>query len=286
MWYLLAFLSVLAMSGTNIVDKVISKTPDKSFSLIVRYAVSLLLLGGISSLFIQEIPSVYIILALMWVWILNYLVNVLMYKWLWQIHTWVFFIIGYLYLIFLFFVNIFLFWSDEILSIEKILFWIWFIISVFSIIYLTGENHRVSWYSGYIFALLCAIGWTISFGISAYMIKVLHIHPVTVLFFEILGAFIFGIGAFFLQRKNHTGRSYGKSDFLAPALAGLFLSTWLVLFLLAYRYLPANIVNIISLFDLVVTCFFGYFFLKEKLSKGVLWLGLLGFLLLIAFSVV
>jgi hypothetical protein len=34
------------------------------------------------------------------------------------------------------------------------------------------------------------------------MIKVLHIHPVTVLFFEILGAFIFGIGAFFLQRKK------------------------------------------------------------------------------------
>jgi glucose uptake protein GlcU len=86
---------------------------------------------------------------------------------------------------------------------------------------------------------------------------------------------------FYRDRYKFPGKSYTRAEAIAPILGGSLLAIGLVLFFISYWYLPANIVNIVSLSDLLVTTFFGYYFLHEHIEKRILILGFVAFLLLI-----
>jgi drug/metabolite transporter (DMT)-like permease len=286
MWYLALFFSVLAISGVNIIDKVLSTSTDRSLALLYRYSASIIVLFGASIIFqVSYITWVYAAICI-WLWVLNYLINIIMYRGLERIHTWVFFVIGYLYLVFLFFINIHLFGESEILGWSKIVLGAGFVSVIFAIMYLWGVGSRHGSRLGYVFALICALGWTFSFAISAYLIKTVGIHPIATLLYEIIGSCLFWLIMFYRDRAQFPGKVYTKKEAIAPLLGGSLLAIWLVLFFVSYWYFPANIVNIVSLSDLLVTTFFGYYFLHEKIEKKILMLGFIAFVLLIGFNIV
>ena len=162
MWYLTLFFSVFAMSWVNIIDKTLSTSTDKSLALIYRYSASITLLAWASLIFwVPYITGVYALICI-GLGVLNYLINLVMYRGLERIHTWVFFVIGYLYLVFLFFINIYLFGSSEVLSWSKIALWWAFVSVVFSIMYLWGSGTQKGSSVGYLYAFICAVGWTLS----------------------------------------------------------------------------------------------------------------------------
>ncbi len=285
MGYLLLFCSVISISGVNIIDKVLSKTKDKSLALLVRYSLGIIVLLIIEGFFERSPLSPLYYFLFIGLGVLNYLINIVMYKWLEKIHTGVFFMIGYLYLIFLFFINISLFWETEALTATKIIFGISFVATVFYIMYISGDPKKKSSYIGYILALLCALGWTISFGISAYAIKTLWISPITTLLYETLGSCLFWVIIFLKTRRKFTWKIYTLKELIPPMIGWSLMSLGLVLFLSSYLYLPANIVNIVSLSDLLMTTFFGWILLHEKIEKRVLILWFFAFILLIGFSI-
>ena len=286
MWYLTLFFSVFAMSWVNIIDKTLSTSTDKSLALIYRYSASITLLAWASLIFwVPYITGVYALICI-GLGVLNYLINLVMYRGLERIHTWVFFVIGYLYLVFLFFINIYLFGSSEVLSWSKIALWWAFVSVVFSIMYLWGSGTQKGSSVGYLYAFICAIGWTLSFAISAYLIKTVGIHPITTLLYETIGSVIFWGIMFYRERSRFPGKVYTRAEAIPPMLGWSLLSIWLVLFFISYWYLPANIVNIVSLSDLLVTTFFGYYFLHEHIERKILILGFIAFVLLIGFNIV
>lgn len=286
MWYLTLFFSVFAISWVNIIDKTLSTSTDKSLALLYRYSASIILLFCASIIFqISYITWAYAAICI-GLWVLNYLINLVMYRGLERIHTWVFFVIGYLYLVFLFFVNIYLFGGSEVLGWAKILFGAGFVSTVFAIMYLWGSGVQRSSSLWYFYALVCALGWTLSFAISAYLIKTVGINPIATLLYETIGSCIFWGIIFYRDRVRYPGKVYTKKEAIAPIIGGSLLAIGLVLFFVSYWYLPANIVNIVSLSDLLVTTFFGYYFLHEKIEKKIIILGLIAFILLIGFNIV
>lgn len=286
MWYFSLFLSIFAISGVNIIDKTLSTSTDKSLALLYRYSASIVLLILAAIVFqVSYITWVYAVICIT-LWVLNYLINLVMYRGLERIHTWVFFVIAYLYLVFLFFINIYLFGTSEILSGTKILFGVGFVSSVFAIMYLWGAGSKHGSSLGYFYALMCALGWTLSFAVSAYLIKTVGIHPIATLLYETIGSCIFWGVIFYRERYRFPGKTYTRAEAIAPILGWSLLAIGLVLFFVSYWYLPANIVNIVSLSDLLVTTFFGYYFLHEKIEKKILILGFIAFILLIGFNIV
>ena len=286
MWYLSLFLSIFAISGVNIIDKSLSSSIDRRLVLFYRYSASIIFLLGAAVIFqVSYITWVYAAICI-GLWVLSYLNNTIMYRGLEQINTWVFFVIGYLYIVFLFFVNIYLFGGSEIIGGAKILFGIGFASVVFAIMYLWGvESHHSSrlWY---VFALLCALGWTLSYAVSVYLVKTIDIHPIAMLLYEAIGACIFWAIMLYHNRSRFPNKVYTKQEAIAPILGWSLLSLGLMLFFISYWYLPANVVNIISLSDLLVTTLFGYYFLQESIKPRILILGCIAFILLIGFSLV
>ena len=286
MWYLSLILSIFAISGVNIIDKTLSTSSDRSLILLYRYSASIVILLSAAVIFqVSYITWVHAAICI-GLWLLSYINNIVMYRGLEQINTWVFFVIGYLYIIFLFFVNIYLFGGSEIIGGVKILFGIGFASVVFVIMYLWGAWSQRGSRLGYLFAFICALGWTLFYAVSVYLIKVVDIHPITILLYEAIGACIFWVIMFYQNRSRFPNKVYTKQEAIAPILGGSLLAIGLVLFFVSYWYLPANIVNIVSLSDLLVTTFFGYYFLHEKIEKKILILGFIAFVLLIGFTIV
>ena len=284
MWYISIFLSVLFMSGTNIIDKILAKWDDRSFSLFIRYTTNALLLSILAYLLHTSQTTTQNIVILMTTGILNYLVIIMMYRGLRVTHVWLFFVVAYLYIVFLYFVNIALFGSWELFSIWKLLFGIWFLLCVLLIVYLTGGEKKHVSPTSYLYALGCALGWTVSIGISAYMTKTAWVEPVRSLSFEALGSSLFWCVIFLSERRNYPKKKYHIDECYAPVLSGITISIALSLLLTSYLYLPANIANLISLSELLSTMLLGYIFLHEKLEKQIVLLILVAFCFLIGFS--
>lgn len=283
MWYFFAFLGAISFGTTNIIDKMISRELNPKISLLIRYSVALCIL--ILSLIIFWIDLQKSSLILISLGFINYGINRIMYSWLQKTpHTWVFFIIAYLYLIFLFLINIYLFGKDEFLAYEKFILWWLFILLVGTILYRSWGKKSEWSLTGYLYALMCATWWTITFAIATYSIKTLGIHPINALIAQTIWSIIIALWESIIHRKEIEYKELSLKNFLIPWFSGLFLSIGLIWMYSAYLYLPANIVNTISLADLVVTLWLSYILLHEKIEKTNLILSIVAIICIAGFS--
>lgn len=283
MWYFLAFIGAISFGTTNIIDKIISRELNPKLSLLIRYSIALCILVLFLIIFWIDLQKSSLILISLG--FINYGVNRIMYSWLKKIpHTWVFFIIAYLYLIFLFLINIYLFGKEELLTYEKLILWWLFIVLVGTILYRTWCKKSGWSLTGYLYALMCAIWWTITFAIATYSIKTLGIHPINALIAQTIGSIIVALWETVVHRKELEYKELSLKDFLIPWLSGLFLSIGLIWIYSAYLYLPANIVNTISLTELVVTLWLSYILLHEKIEKMNLILSIVAIACIASFS--
>ncbi len=284
MWYIFIFLSVLFVSGANIFDKILSGQINREKVVMTRYfwAVSILI---IFLIFTTSLPTFWIPgILLMCLGVMNYLILLAMYRGLEHTHTGLFFVVGYLYIPFLYYINIALFWESEVLDIYKFIIWILFLMTVSFLVYITGKKMQIVSLWSYFYALLCAIGWMLSIGWSAYVVKHAIIPPLHIFFYEALGSLMFATIVYTFRRKESLSFAFITS--WQPLMWGIFLALGLWLLLESYRYLPANVVNILSLSDLIVTTIFSYLILHEKLEKKIILIIWLAFILLISFAFV
>ncbi|EKE28735.1 MAG: hypothetical protein ACD_3C00025G0024 [uncultured bacterium (gcode 4)] len=288
-WYIFVILSVGFFASLNITDKIVSNWNNRVTSLLLRYSFSLL--WSFILLYILwenfKLPEIKYLIPLLLAWVISYSVNMIMYSGLKKLNTWTFFMIAYSYLIFLFFINILLYWGNEILSLPKSLvafFFIWFAMYLTYISWKGWNKHE---FLGYIFAFLCAIWWTICYWVEWYMIKQSLLSPVMTMLIAYMGAILTAILSFMIKFVRSTDKSItAPTNIFPPALWWLLICAWSLSLLFAYKYLALNIVNILTVSEMLVTTVLAIIILKEKHPKKEIQKIFFGFLILLIFVAV
>ncbi len=287
LWYFFVALSIVLFALVNITDKIVSNWNNKIISLLLRYSFSLaacfILLFFLWESF--SLPATPYLLALLGVWIIAYSVNIIMYLWLKKLNTWTFFMLAYSYLVFLFFINIIIYWGNEILSVPKTIAAFAFIWFVMYMTYISGKwwnRHEFLWY---VFALLCAIWWTACYWIEGYMIKYSIASPIMTMLIAYLGSITIAISVFIIKYSiiRNEPLAMDSNKIFAPALWWILIALWSWSLLFSYKYMPINIANILWVSEMLVTTVLAILVLKEKHPAKEIRKILLGFLILLVF---
>jgi len=184
-----------------------------------------------------------------------------------------------------FFANVWLFGAEEQLSLVKIILAILYFVVIAQ--FLRGdESGKFVWRRQVVFPFLTAICRTIFFVGNTRFVKNAVMTPVQSVFSTELAVFAVALPRFFLTQKlpvKTMNSLFKKSHFLSFLAIGGGIILANFLFYFAYLDTPANLVNFVRLFSVVVTAILAWIFLKDSLSKRSIVLMSIALLLLVAF---
>lgn len=240
-------------------------------------------INGITMFPSLNIGNILIIIAAGIIW---YLGIYLLWKWYRHINVWIAIIVANLYVFLLYFANTYLFGTTENLYLFQIVIAVWFFV-IISLFLIQKEGKKKFKINKYIlYPIGTSICWATYFLTNTYFVKENILTPFQSLYFTETSLFIVSLIVYLIIYRFNIKPLLGtKIKNLWPYLISSTSLVWgLLLLYYAYKHSPANIVNVIMVFQIVTASIFGFFILKDKMSKRNLNLMIIAAILLILFS--
>lgn len=273
MWIAYALLSLCCIACANTIQEYIADNTDTS-STFVRQYILLLAIASIAVLIFDTFalgfdqPYQYILLFLVW-WI-GYVGIRSLIRWLQHYDVAPVFLIAYTYVILSYLLNIYLIWDDEVLSIEKLLWWCLFLVAIVTFLLTKKQdNHQISPYMYLIYPCITAFCRAIFFSGINWYIKSDLLSPLQSVFYTewIIALIALSIYCISYHPKTLIA-TMTKKNLIASFGRSIFVFVGWIASYMAYSIISANTVNTIRLFGIIWTTLCAWFFLQEHISKS------------------
>jgi len=318
MWLIFALLGTVfwglasAYMWNNAKDKKFDNREDLVLQYKVEIIVALIVLVGFTVITSQSLFPVmtwqtWLILAIIWLvwfWWIFFL-----YKWFEKLNPAIVLIIAQLNIFIMYFANVKFFDSSEQLSLIKIIVAVIFFLVVsqfllpwktlseeekkkkFCLKSLVPDMHKLKIDKYALYPILTAISRAIFTFAFIYLNKTWTFNPSQSVLFTEWAVWVFAILALLLTRWKiksfHNKLKTIKIKQLSPyILLWLFQIIWIVFFAYAYVKASANMVNVIRLFQIILTWVFARIIFKQKMTKRNIALMFIAFIILLVFVLV
>lgn len=171
-------------------------------------------------------------------------------------------LIGNSYIVLLFFWNIFLYWGNEVLSPMKTVLGILFIIGIGYLVWDTRSEKKIH-REKFLFPVLTGISWMLYSGTSTYIIKNSLLSPLTTLVVLEWFITVFAIITYLYKEKPQITAILADITKIKIAL-WILLAIAGITWFFSYKFLPANIVNILLLSQNIATIICMALILKKR----------------------
>lgn len=303
LWIILSLIWSISLGIAGATQKFLAEKYENHLALVIEYigvvffaTLWLLIITHIDWTSIRPVRNIQNLLILLWVWIFGFIGILFLRKGFEKMSSWIVLVIANLAIFLMYFVNLYLFDGWENLPVIQIILAILFfiVIAQFLIdkpIHKKNLNikklniKKIKINTAAIYPIVTAICRAIFFIGNTYFVKNKILRPVQSEFFSEWTILIIAIIVFLWKYKGKITIFKKVNPRHLPIFA-LWTATIVTgNFLLYYGYLdtPANIVNVIRLFSIIVTALLARIFLKDKLSKRNMILMGIAFVILILF---
>ncbi len=316
LWILLALLgTVFAGLASVWMDFVArDKTFDNNEDLVLQYKfeiISVLVILWIFSLIWLWLNPIQRNFKILWIliliWIIGFAWIYFLYKWFEKLNPAIVLIIAQLNIFIMYFANVQFFDSSEQLSLHKIfLALLFFIVSMqfllpdkkikknarsdkkFDLNVLLPDLNNLKINKFALYPIFTALSWACFTFAFIYLTRNWTFTPVQSVFATETAVWFIAFLYLFLHKEKFISftKKLKKTTLtqIKPYIVlGVFQIIWAIIFGYSYLYAPANMVNVIRLFQIILTAIFARILFKQKLSQRNIFLIILSFLILIAF---
>lgn len=298
LWIAAALLAVIFAGISSTAMKRIANVFDNNYAWLVWQYVSMIIFAAVYMVVISHLAwwdlfphfSSTSLVVLASVWLAGFVWIALLFEAFDHLNAGICLIIANLAVFLMYFANISLFESSESLPWFQIALGVVFFVIVAQFLWTQSSCSTKVWEpcinKKALLPLGTAVCWTIFFVGNTWFIKNAVMNPVQSVFFTETAVAVVAFVRYvvrFGSRLSDLKQWLGWSSFGILALMG-FCNVW-ANFLFYYGYLdnPANIINFIRLFAIIVTAIFSRIFFKDKLTQKQLYLMMVGFVVLVAF---
>ena len=225
------------------------------------------------------------------VWVIWFIGIALLYKAFDHLCSGIALIVANLSVFLMYFANLYLFDASESLPIVQIVLAIAFFVVVAQFLWTqstcpTAEEKKWGINKYILLPVGTALCWTVFFVGNTWFVKNSIMTPVQSVFATETSILVVVSIFYALKFKlnfSDLKTSFSKKDLIPFSLIGLGLVWWNFMFYYWYLDNPANIINFIRLFSIIVTAILSWIFLKDYMTKKQIWLMSVAFLLLVMF---